>query len=62
MLLPKNIQHNFFVNFILAWIITVGAGFVSYPLDTVRRRMMMTSGQAVKYKGAIDCVKYIYEH
>merc|ERR1711860_383523 len=28
---------------------------LSYPIDTIRRRMMMTSGQAVKYKGSIDC-------
>ena len=25
------------------------------PADTVRRRMMMTSGGSVKYKGSIDC-------
>merc|ERR1712180_511590 len=29
--------------------------FLSFPIDTVRRRMMMTSGQAVKYKGSMDC-------
>merc|ERR1719208_322133 len=28
---------------------------LSYPIDTIRRRMMMTSGAAVKYKGSIDC-------
>ena len=27
----------------------------AYPIDTVRRRMMMTSGEAVKYKGSWDC-------
>merc|ERR1711868_335038 len=25
------------------------------PIDTIRRRMMMTSGGGVKYKGSIDC-------
>ena len=25
------------------------------PADTVRRRMMMTSGGSVKYKGSMDC-------
>lgn len=34
---------------------TVSAGLASYPIDTIRRRMMMTSGEAVKYKGSIDC-------
>merc|ERR1712149_157105 len=40
---------------IQGWIVTVTAGLMSYPIDTIRRRMMMTSGQAVKYKGSIDC-------
>ena len=35
--------------------VTVTSGLISYPIDTIRRRMMMTSGQAVKYKGSIDC-------
>lgn len=44
-----------FLSFILGWVITVTAGLMSYPIDTVRRRMMMTSGQAVKYKNSMDC-------
>merc|ERR1712213_174850 len=28
---------------------------LSFLIDTIRRRMMMTSGAAVKYKGSIDC-------
>merc|ERR1712055_493690 len=28
---------------------------MSYPIDTIRRRMMMTSGSAVKYKNSLDC-------
>lgn len=43
------------VNFLVAWGVTILAGFASYPLDTVRRRMMMTSGEAVKYKSSIHC-------
>jgi len=39
-------------NFLLGWGITIGAGLASYPIDTVRRRMMMTSGEAVKYKSS----------
>eukprot|EP01004_Peranema_trichophorum_P005534 NODE_4390_length_1174_cov_593.438630_g3878_i0.p1 GENE.NODE_4390_length_1174_cov_593.438630_g3878_i0~~NODE_4390_length_1174_cov_593.438630_g3878_i0.p1 ORF type:complete len:331 (+),score=80.73 NODE_4390_length_1174_cov_593.438630_g3878_i0:57-995(+) len=48
-------KENFFVNFGLGWFVTITAGLASYPLDTVRRRMMMTSGQAVKYKNSLDC-------
>merc|ERR1711862_714613 len=44
-----------FLSFLLGWGATVTAGLMSYPIDTIRRRMMMTSGQAVKYKGSIDC-------
>lgn len=43
------------ISFALGWVVTVSAGLLSYPIDTIRRRMMMTSGQAVKYKGSIDC-------
>merc|ERR1711897_32409 len=43
------------LSFLLGWAVTVTAGLMSYPIDTVRRRMMMTSGAAVKYKGSIDC-------
>merc|ERR1711874_349581 len=43
------------VSFLLGWAVTVTAGLMSYPIDTVRRRMMMTSGGGVKYKGSVDC-------
>ncbi len=43
------------VSFALGYCVTVSAGLVSYPIDTIRRRMMMTSGEAVKYKGSVDC-------
>jgi len=43
------------ISFLLGWAVTVTAGLMSYPIDTVRRRMMMTSGGGVKYKGSMDC-------
>lgn len=60
-LLPKHLQNNFFISFLLGWGITIGAGLASYPLDTVRRRMMMTSGEAVKYTSSIQAMKVIYQ-
>jgi len=48
-----DLKDNFFATFLLGWGITIGAGLASYPIDTVRRRMMMTSGQAVKYKSSM---------
>merc|ERR1711864_64258 len=44
-----------FMAFLLGWGVTVTAGLMSYPIDTIRRRMMMTSGGGAKYKGSIDC-------
>jgi solute carrier family 25 (adenine nucleotide translocator) protein 4/5/6/31 len=44
------------LSFLLGYGITITSGLISYPVDTTRRRMMMTSGQPVKYKGSIDCM------
>ncbi|OMP87056.1 ADP,ATP carrier protein [Diplodia seriata] len=53
------LEGNFLASFLLGWTVTTGAGIASYPLDTVRRRMMMTSGEAVKYKSSLDAAKQI---
>jgi len=58
-LLTGKLQGNFLASFALGWAVTVGASTASYPLDTVRRRMMMTSGQAVKYAGSLDAFRQI---
>merc|ERR1712215_122654 len=50
------------LSFLLGWAITIPAGLMSYPIDTIRRRMMMTSGAAVKYKSSIDCGVQILKH
>jgi len=50
--LTGNMRDSFFASFLLGWAITIGAGLASYPIDTIRRRMMMTSGEAVKYKSS----------
>merc|ERR1712223_1445006 len=48
-------QANVTMSFLLGWAVTITASLMSYPIDTIRRRMMMTSGGGVKYKGSIDC-------
>jgi len=58
-LLTGSLEGNFLASFMLGWAVTTAAGIASYPLDTVRRRMMMTSGEAVKYKGSIDAARQI---
>lgn len=55
-------DSSLFLNFFLGWAVTVVSGLASYPIDTVRRRMMMTSGGAVKYNGSIDCATQILKN
>jgi solute carrier family 25 (adenine nucleotide translocator) protein 4/5/6/31 len=51
---PKNTP--FLISWAIAQTVTTVAGIVSYPFDTVRRRMMMQSGRKEKiYKNTIDC-------
>lgn len=60
-ILKGSLSNNFFATFALGWGVTIGAGLASYPIDTIRRRMMMTSGEAVKYKSSIDCAVKIFK-
>jgi len=60
-------KASLFVKFIYAMNVTAVAGLISYPLDTVRRRLMMQSGRKGKdgkkevlYNGTLDCFKKIY--
>ncbi|XP_047324574.1 probable ADP,ATP carrier protein At5g56450 [Impatiens glandulifera] len=46
---------------VAAQVVTTSAGLISYPLDTVRRRMMMQSGlEQPMYRSTLDCWKKIY--
>lgn len=51
---------NFCVKWILAQGITTVSAFIVYPLDTVRRRIMIESGKLIelkKYKNSGDCFR-----
>merc|ERR1712054_748723 len=55
-------KKNIMLTFMLGQVVTVSAGIISYPLDTVRRRLMMTSGAKEKlYNGTMDCFAKIYQ-
>lgn len=57
-------KQSIFVQWGFAQVVTVSAGIVSYPLDTVRRRLMMTSGKTgadKMYNGTLDCFAKIYK-
>ena len=47
------LQGNFLASFFLGWSITTVSGVCAYPFDTLRRRMMLTSGQPLKYRNAM---------
>jgi len=55
------LQKSFVASFLLGWAVTIVAGLASYPIDTVRRRMMMTSGEAVKYSGSFQAFSAIIQ-
>ena len=56
MFFPDAKNANVFAMWAYAQFVTVSAGILSYPLDTVRRRLMMDSGRAEKmYNGTMDC-------
>jgi len=51
-------KTNLLVSWAIAQCVTTASGIISYPFDTVRRRLMMQSGRKggdVMYKGTIDC-------
>ena len=56
-------NNSILLKFIAAQFITSVSGLISYPLDTVRRRLMMQSGRKdVMYTGTIDCFKKIAQN
>lgn len=56
MLFPDAKAASVLFMWMFAQCVTVSAGILSYPLDTVRRRLMMDSGRAEKmYNGTADC-------
>jgi solute carrier family 25 (mitochondrial adenine nucleotide translocator), member 4/5/6/31 len=58
---PK--KANFFAMWAFAQAVTVVSGVISYPLDTIRRRLMMQSGRAdILYTGTIDCFRKILKN
>jgi solute carrier family 25 (adenine nucleotide translocator) protein 4/5/6/31 len=54
---------NFFAAWGIAQVVTIGSGVLSYPWDTVRRRMMMQSGRKdIMYKNTLDCAMKIIKN
>jgi solute carrier family 25 (adenine nucleotide translocator) protein 4/5/6/31 len=58
-------KSNIIYQWLFAQVVTVGAGIASYPLDTVRRRLMMNAGKKgaeSMYDGTMDCFKKILKN
>merc|ERR1712241_1461191 len=53
-------KPSILVRFGIAQVVAAGSVTVAYPFDTVRRRLMMMSGEGEKmYSGTVDCWKKI---
>ena len=56
-MLPSD-KNSIVISFLIAQCVTTCSGIISYPFDTVRRRMMMQSGLPANermYKSTIQC-------
>ncbi|CAD5212871.1 unnamed protein product [Bursaphelenchus okinawaensis] len=63
MMFSADKKLNFFAAWGIAQVVTVGSGVLSYPWDTVRRRMMMQSGRKdILYKNTYDCAVKIIKN
>jgi len=61
-MLPNPKTTPLVVSWMIAQVVTTVSGIISYPFDTVRRRMMMQSGRPVaerQYSSTIDCWRKI---
>lgn len=58
-ILVGSLKGNFLVSFMLGWSVTTFSGIIAYPFDTLRRRMMMTSGEAAKYSNSFHAFQQI---
>lgn len=57
----EDVEFALWKRWLAAQAVTTSAGLLSYPFDTVRRRMMMQSGlKKPMYKNTLDCWKTIY--
>jgi len=55
-------KTGFLMKFLYAQCVTVTAGLLSYPFDTVRRRLMMQSGRGdLLYTGTLDCAIKVFK-
>jgi solute carrier family 25 (adenine nucleotide translocator) protein 4/5/6/31 len=55
-------QTTFWKRFAIAQAISMFAGTLCYPFDSVRRRLMMQAGGETQYNSAISCCRHVVKH
>lgn len=56
---PKKL--HFFTTWFIAQICVISSGLICYPIDTVRRQMMLQAGQKTKtYNSSVDCFVQLF--
>ena len=62
-IIPNFHQSSMFFKYLFGLAVTLSSVTLAYPLDTIKRRMMMNSGLDKKlYSGTIDCVRTIFRN
>ncbi|KAI8868182.1 mitochondrial substrate carrier family protein ancA [Ramicandelaber brevisporus] len=58
----EGVKPVWWKSWMVAQVVTAVSSTVSYPLDTIRRRMMMQSGTGkIMYKNSFDCFMQLYK-
>lgn len=62
--IPSNISMTWTERIALAQFVSLSAGTVCYPIDSVRRRMMMQAGKPVEeqlYNNSLECFEHVWK-
>jgi solute carrier family 25 (adenine nucleotide translocator) protein 4/5/6/31 len=51
--------NNMLASFLVGWSVTVFAGAATYPLSTIQKRMVTTTGGPLKYRHALHAFNEI---
>jgi len=54
-------NSGWLATFFLGWMVTIVAGVAAYPIDTIKRRMMMTAGEkgSIRYSSSLACLRQV---
>lgn len=55
-------SHSLTETFLYSYLITLASGAIAYPLNTIRKRMMMRSTKAEKYRWSGHCFSTIVKN